>query len=85
MPREPTRDQLLAMAFVDGELDESARRSFQERWRREPALVKEVAALKGLTRLAQESLRSDLLRGGENLARLRVSGGGAFDVRSTSR
>ena len=37
---EPTRDQLLAMAYLDGELAESVRREFQLRLRREPGLMR---------------------------------------------
>ncbi len=46
--REPTRGQLLAMAYVDGELAESAHQKFEDRLRREPALMREVAELKML-------------------------------------
>jgi anti-sigma factor RsiW len=42
---DPTRDQLLAMAYVDGELAEDARQRFEERLRGDQALVQEVAAL----------------------------------------
>ena len=51
MGREPTRGQLLAMAYVDGELAESAHQEFEDRLRREPALMREVAELKRLVLL----------------------------------
>jgi anti-sigma factor RsiW len=40
---EPTSDQLLAMAYADGELSPAAAREFEARLSREPALVREVA------------------------------------------
>jgi len=39
---EPTRSQLLAMAYVDGELDATERWEFEDRLRREPELMREV-------------------------------------------
>lgn len=50
---EPTPDELLAMAFVDGELDAAAAARFAERMRREPALAREVALLRGLELVAR--------------------------------
>jgi len=44
--REPTQDQLLAMAYADGELARDACRQFEQRLALEPALVREVAQLK---------------------------------------
>jgi len=49
----PTRDELLAMAYVDGELEESARVEFVGRMAREPALAREVAELQGLELIAR--------------------------------
>lgn len=49
--REPSPDQLLAMAYADGELRGDARRTFEARLAREPDLVREVA----------EHLRIDVL------------------------
>lgn len=54
--REPTRDELLAMAYVDGELAQGARRAFEERLAREPALAREVTALERLHGLARHSV-----------------------------
>lgn len=53
MTPEPTRDQLLAMAFVDGELAPEARADFERRLAREPALRREVSALRELELLAR--------------------------------
>ena len=44
--RTPTPDELLAMAYVDGELDDEAARAFEDRLPDEPALVREVAELR---------------------------------------
>jgi anti-sigma factor RsiW len=52
--REPTRDQLLAMAYVDGELAEAERRAFEARLAREPALGHEIAEYQGLALLARQ-------------------------------
>ena len=52
--REPTEGQLLAMAYVDGELAESARREFEDRLRREPALAREVVELKAFALLLRQ-------------------------------
>ncbi|MCC6408212.1 MAG: hypothetical protein IT453_13700 [Planctomycetes bacterium] len=49
--REPSADELLAMAYADGELGAAARRDFEARLANEPALVREVA----------EHLRLDVL------------------------
>lgn len=45
---EPTRDELDAMAYVDGELGADARAAFEQRVLREPALAREVADLRRL-------------------------------------
>ena len=52
--REPTPDELLAMAYVDGELDADSLREFEERARVSPALCREVAQLKKLDLLARQ-------------------------------
>jgi len=52
---EPSRDQLLAMAYVDGELEESARAAFDQRLAREPALRREVSQLQELELLARSA------------------------------
>lgn len=51
--REPTRDELLAMAYVDGELADDARRELEARLPNEPALAREVAELRRLAVLAR--------------------------------
>ncbi len=45
---EPTRDQLLAMAYVDGELSGRRRREFEDVLCRDPALRGEVSEWKAL-------------------------------------
>ena len=52
--RAPTRDELLAMAYVDGELEAGARREFEDRLGHENALLAEVAQLKELNLLARQ-------------------------------
>lgn len=52
--REPTRDELLAMAYADGELDPSARADFERRLASEPALVREVRDVRALAVLARQ-------------------------------
>jgi anti-sigma factor RsiW len=52
--REPTRDELLAMAYVDGELAPDACRELEARLAREPDLAREVSAQKRLAVLARE-------------------------------
>ena len=54
--REPTADELLAMAYVDGELAPDARRAFAARLEHEPALAREVAELSRLQVLARHAL-----------------------------
>ena len=51
--REPTQDELLAMAYVDGELTSAARGEFEQRLGRERGLRREVAALQELELLAR--------------------------------
>ncbi len=50
----PSRDELLAMAYVDGELDENARRDFELRLAAEAPLALEVAELRQLAVLARQ-------------------------------
>ena len=51
--REPTRDELLAMAYVDGELSDEGRAEVERRMEGEPALRREVVALQELELLAR--------------------------------
>ena len=53
--REPTRDELLAMAYADGELTEEARSEFERRLSNEPPLAREVAQLKKLELIARST------------------------------
>lgn len=53
--REPTRDELLAMAYVDGELDRATRAEMDRRMASEPALAREVAELKRLEVIARQT------------------------------
>lgn len=79
--REPTRDQLLAMAYCDGELEADAHAEFEARLASEPALLAEVSELRGLEVLArrvappepgdfvrERLAREPLQRGGTTLA-----------------
>lgn len=52
---EPSADQLLAMAYVDGELAPEQRAAFAARLASEPALAKEVAELQTIEVLARQS------------------------------
>ena len=52
--REPTQDELLAMAYVDGELSEEARLEFERRLSSEPSLTAEVSELKRLAVMARQ-------------------------------
>ena len=54
--RTPSPDELLAMAYVDGELPPEARAAFEVRLDREPALVREVAAQQRLAVLARAAM-----------------------------
>ena len=51
----PTRDELLAMAFVDGELTPEAEREFRDRLAHEEHLAREVAELQGLALIARQA------------------------------
>jgi anti-sigma factor RsiW len=51
--REPTRDELLAMAYVDGELTAEGRAELEQRLGASPELRAEVSALKELELLAR--------------------------------
>jgi anti-sigma factor RsiW len=51
--REPSRDELLAMAYVDGDLTAAARAEFEQRLGASPALRREVSALKELELMAR--------------------------------
>jgi anti-sigma factor RsiW len=50
---EPSRDELLAMAYADGELDAAARRDLDRRMADEPALALAVARYQRLEVLAR--------------------------------
>lgn len=53
---EPSRDQLLAMAYVDDELDPETRVAFEERLGQEAALRREVSQLRELELLARAAV-----------------------------
>jgi len=53
--REPSADELLAMAYADGELLGAERAHFEQRLAAEPALAREVAQLKRLEVLARHA------------------------------
>lgn len=50
----PTPDELLVMAYVDGELDATERARLEARFAREPALAAELASQRRLGLLARE-------------------------------
>lgn len=52
---EPTQDELLAMAYVDGELAPDERAAFEARLSREPHLAKEVVELRELDVLSRHA------------------------------
>lgn len=52
--REPTTDELRAMAYVDGELDPDERREFETRLAKEPALGREVTELRALDLMSRQ-------------------------------
>ena len=49
----PSQDELLAMAYADGELDEASRLAFEARLSTEPDLAREVAEYQSLAILAR--------------------------------
>jgi len=53
--REPTRDELLAMAYADGELAPAERAGFEARLALEPELAREVSELRRLELLARHA------------------------------
>jgi anti-sigma factor RsiW len=53
--REPHPDELLAMAYVDGELAVETRTAFEQRLASEPALRREVSELQALAVLARHA------------------------------
>ena len=55
MSAEPTRDELLAMAFFDGELAPEARAEFEARLADDADLRRQVAELKELDVLARNA------------------------------
>ena len=54
--REPTQDELAAMAYVDGELAPAERRALEARFEDEPELAREVASLQRLNVLARHAV-----------------------------
>ena len=50
---EPTKDQLLAMAYADGELSADESAAFQQRLASEPVLGREVASYQALALVAR--------------------------------
>ncbi len=54
-PAPPSRDELLAMAYVDGELDDTARVEFEARLATSSALRTEVTELRRLSVLARQA------------------------------
>ena len=55
MNREPTKEQLDAMAYADGELEGPARREFEDLMATRPDLAREVTRLKRLEILARQA------------------------------
>jgi len=55
MNREPTKEQLDAMAYADGELEGPARREFEDLMATRPDLGREVTRLKRLELLARQA------------------------------
>jgi len=51
---QPTRDELLAMAYADGELDGEERRAFELRLVSEPELAEQVREVRALAVLAHQ-------------------------------
>jgi len=54
MNREPTKEQLAAMAYADGELDDAARAEFEQLMATRPDLAREVAQLQRLELLSRQ-------------------------------
>lgn len=54
MNAEPTKEQLTAMAYADGELEAADRREFEELMTSRPDLAREVAQLQRLQVLARQ-------------------------------
>lgn len=52
--RPPSADELLAMAYADGELDPAQHAQFEARLRREPTLAAEVAAQRRIAVVARD-------------------------------
>lgn len=52
--RAPTQDELLAMAYADGELDDAARAGFEARLADDPGLRRELAELRELAVLTRQ-------------------------------
>ena len=52
--REPTRDELLAMAYADGQLPPDERQAFERRLAQEPAIARAVAEFRSLEILARQ-------------------------------
>jgi len=52
--REPSRDQLLAMAYADGELAGEEQRHFEARLAQSPALARDVSHYRRLQALARQ-------------------------------
>lgn len=53
--REPTRDELAAMAYADGELAPEERRSFEARMASSPALARDVTEYQRLQALSRHA------------------------------
>ena len=53
--REPTQDELMAMAYADGELPVESRRTFEARMLHEPALARLVAEHRALEILGRRA------------------------------
>ncbi len=86
----PDDDELLAMAYADGELAPEARATFEARLRREPKLAREVASHRRLQVLARsaagpepaalewERIAADPLHRASRRGGWALMGGGAF-------
>jgi anti-sigma factor RsiW len=88
--RPPTRDELLAMAYADGELSDAGRAEFEARLAHEPLLRREVAELQRLALIARRCappepkdhewrrLEGEALYGGGRRLALGLLAGGAL-------